>query len=191
MQLLEPKPRLWRRDEYHRMAEAGIFNGQRVELIEGEVVEMSPQGGPHFTAIALAEEALRRIFGQGYVVRAQGPLCVGELSEPEPDVAVVPGAVRDYREAHPATALLVVEIADSTLTFDRGEKASLYAKASIPDYWIVNLIDRQVEIRRNPAPMAGQPYGHGYKNITIFTQAEIVSPLAAPQATVRVSDLLP
>jgi len=191
VQLVEPKPRLWRRDEYHRMAEAGIFNGQRVELIEGEIVEMSPQGGPHFTAVALAEETLRRIFRQGYVVRAQGLLSLGELSEPEPDVAVVSGAIRDYKEAHPTTALLVVEISDSTLTFDRGEKAGLYAKASILDYWIVNLIDRQVEVRRDPAPMAGQSYGHSYKNITIFTPAEAVSPLAAPQTTVRVADLLP
>ncbi len=173
------------------MAEAGIFNGQRVELIEGEIVEMSPQGGPHFTAVALAEETLRRLFRQGHVVRAQGPLSVGELSEPEPDVAVVSGAIRDYKNAHPTTALLVVEIADSTLAFDRGEKAGLYAKASIPDYWIVNLADRQVEVRRDPAPMAGQPYGHGYKNITIFTPGEVVSPLAAPQTTVCVSDLMP
>lgn len=84
-----------------------------------------------------------------------------------------------------------MEIADSTLAFDRGEKAGLYAKASIPDYWIVNLVDRQVEVRRDPAPMAGQPYGHGYKNITIFTPGEVVSPLAAPQTTVCVSDLMP
>lgn len=94
---------------------------------------MSPQNSPHFTAIRLAEDALRKVFGLGYEVRVQGPLDLSPSSQPEPDIAVVRGSIRDYAKAHPTTAVLVVEVSDSTVVFDRGEKASLYASVECPN----------------------------------------------------------
>lgn len=152
---------------------------------------MSPQNSPHYTAIRLTEEALRTAFGASYDIRVQGPLDVSLSSQPEPDLAVVRGTARDYASAHPSTALLVVEVAESSLAFDRGEKASLYASAGIPEYWIVNLSDRRLEIYRDPIPLAGQPYGYGYRSCTHYLAADTVSPLAAAQGAIKVTDLLP
>jgi Uma2 family endonuclease len=187
-----PSPRLWTREEYYKMAEAGVFRpDERVELIGGRIVTMSPQNSPHFTAIRLVEDTLRTILGTGYDVRVQGPLDLSPSSQPEPDIAVVRGNVRDYASAHPTTALLVVEVSESSLRFDRGEKASLYASADIPEYWIVNLLDRCLEVYRDPVPMTGQPYGYGYRTCTHYFVADVVVPLAAPQGTIKVADLLP
>jgi Uma2 family endonuclease len=192
MAVAEPHPRLWTREEYYKMAEAGVFRpGERVELIGGRIVAMSPQNSPHFTAISLVEDALRMIFGAGHVVRVQGPLDVSPSSQPEPDIAVVRGTVRDYASGHPTTALLVVEISESTLTFDRGEKASLYASADIPEYWIVNLLDRRLEVYRDPVPVTGQPYGYGYRSCSHYFADDEVTPLGVSRGIVKVSDLLP
>lgn len=174
------------------MAEAGVFRpDERVELIGGRIVAMSPQNSPHFTAIRLVEEALRTIFGAGYDVRVQGPLDLSPSSQPEPDIAVVRGTVRDYASAHPTTALLVVEVSESSLAFDRGEKASLYANAGIPEYWIMNLVDRRLDVYRDPVPMPGQSYGHGYQSYTPYFAVDTVTPLAASQGSLGVADLLP
>jgi Uma2 family endonuclease len=192
MSAATPRPRLWTREEYYRMAEAGVFRpGERVELIGGKIVTMSPQNSPHFTAICLVEDGLRAIFGTGYVVRVQGPLDVSPSSQPEPDIAVVQGSVRDYASAHPTTALLVVEVAESSLSFDRGEKTSLYASADIPEYWVVNLQDNRLEVYRDPVPTTGQPYGYGYQSCTHYFAADAVIPLAAPHGTIKVAALLP
>ena len=189
--LTEPQIHLWTRGEYYKMAEAGLFEGRHVELIEGRVVEMSPMGSLHATAVALTARALEKAFGQGYFVRWQMPLAAGETSEPEPDVAVIAGDVRDYREAHPTTAVLIVEVADTSLAYDRFEKASLYARAGIPDYWVLNLIDRQFEVRRNRGPDASQPFGFGYADVKVLSSVDSITPLSMPQATVSVTDLLP
>ena len=188
----EPHPRLWTREEYYKMAETGVLRpGERVELIGGRIVEMSPQNSPHFTAIRLAEEALRSVFGPNYEVRVQGPLDLSPSSQPEPDIAVVQGSARDYAKAHPTTALLVVEVSESTLAFDRGAKASLYASAGIPEYWVLNLVDRRLEVSRDPIVMPGQPYGYGYRTCTYYLAADAVTPLAASQGSISVADLLP
>jgi Uma2 family endonuclease len=192
MSAAAPQLRLWTREEYYQMAELGVFKpGERVELIGGRIVEMAPQYSPHFTAICLMADELRTILGTGFVVRIQGPLDVSPASQPEPDVAVVRGAVRNYAKTHPTTAELVVEVSESTLAYDRGEKASLYASAGIPDYWVLNLVDRCVEIFRDPIPMLSQPYGYGYRSHTQYFSADKVSPLAAPQSAVKVEDVLP
>jgi Uma2 family endonuclease len=192
MSVTAPSPRLWTREEYYKMAEAGVFRpDERVELIGGRIVTMSPQNSPHFTAICLVEDRFRAIFGAGYVVRVQGPLDLSPSSQPEPDIAVVRGNVRDYASAHPTTALLIVEVSESSLTFDRGEKACLYASAGIPEYWLVNLLDRRLEAYRDPVSMTGQPYGYGYQSGTHYFAADVVTPLAAPQGVIKVADLLP
>lgn len=187
----EPQAHLWTRSEYYKMAEAGLFNAKRVELIEGWVIEMAPMGSPHITAVTLTGDTLRRAFGAGYFVRTQGPMDLGEVSEPEPDVAIIAGDVRDYKNVHPKTAILIIEVAETSLTYDRAEKASLYAKAGILDYWIVNLIDRRLEVRRRPATDATQPFGFGYRDITVLTAEDFVTPLGAEGTTIAVADLLP
>jgi Uma2 family endonuclease len=173
------------------MADMGLFDGRRVHLIQGEVFEMSPQYGLHAETVTKVDDALRNVFKRGYRVRVQLPLDLGADSDPEPDVAVVAGKPGAYRDAHPTTALLIVEIADSSLDHDRRNKGSLYASAGIADYWIVNLMDRQLEIHRDPQPDAAQPYGFGYADVRILKARDKASPLAAPRAKVAVRGLLP
>ena len=122
--------RRWTRSEYERMTEAGVLaENDRVELIGGEILAVTPQKSPHATAVSLANEALRRVLGPDMFIRVQLPLAMGDDSEPEPDITVVGGSIRDYRDAHPESAVLVIEISDSTLAFDRQVKGSLYARA--------------------------------------------------------------
>ncbi|MBI3392732.1 MAG: Uma2 family endonuclease [Nitrospirae bacterium] len=182
--------RRFSRKEYDRMVEAGIFGpGERLELVEGEIVRMTPQGSVHATGIQLAQETLGTLFRAGFLVRVQMPLALGSVSEPEPDIAVVPGSPRDFRQTHPAMAALIVEVSDSTLAFDRQTKGRLYAEAGIPEYWIVNLIDGKLEVYREPtAPAKGTAY---YREILTLGPSNIVSPLAAPGSSIRVADLLP
>jgi len=191
MQVADPKSRLWTQDELHQMAELGFFDGQRAELIEGEIVVLSPQKASHYSATDQAADLLRQHFGKGFHVRMQGPLDLGPHSEPEPDVAVVQGNRASYKTRHPKTAVLIVEVSDTTLKNDRSRKASLYARAGIADYWIINLVDRQLEVYRQPQPDAAQTYGHGYGDVTILTVGQTVSPLAAPSVSLDVGDLLP
>ena len=187
----EPRTWRWTRDQYYQMAELGWFNDKRVELINGEIIEMSPMNSRHATAVTLVSDMLRSVFSTGYFVRIQEPLDLGEFGQPEPDVAIVSGRVRDYTEAHPTAGALVVEVSDTTLRFDSTTKVSLYATANIPEYWIVNLLDNQVEVYRRPAPRPEQPLGFGYMDLIIHRVPEIISPLAVAQAAIAVADLLP
>ena len=133
MPALKPRTRKWTRAEYYRMADLGMFRDQRVELIEGTIVQMPPQKNFHVIGIGLVEQRPRAAFGPRYWVRIQAPLHLGPRSAPEPDVAVVPGGSRDYtRTGHPTTALLIVEVSETTLAYDRGRKASLYARTRSP-----------------------------------------------------------
>jgi Uma2 family endonuclease len=190
MLTLERKNRRWSLEEYHQMAEMGFFRDGRVELIDGEIQEMAPQGSEHFACICLCADAIRRLFGQDHVVRVQGPLQIGN-SEPEPDIAVVPGTPRQYvGKSHPSTALLVVEISGSSLEFDRSEKGSLHASAGIPDYWFVNLVDRKVEVYRKPVASSSGKFGFGYEERTNYSAAEKIKVLALP-VEISVADILP
>jgi Uma2 family endonuclease len=187
MTTIERPTRRWTVEEYHRAGEAGVFGpGERLELIEGEIVCMSPQNPPHATASDLTESALRKVFRSGYRVRVQKPLMLSAATEPEPDIAVVRGGARDYLSRHPTTAVLVVEVADSTLAFDQRAKSELYARARIPEYWVLNLPQRQLEVNLDPDPVAGQ-----YGSTIVLGENEEVSPLAAPSAKIVVRDLLP
>lgn len=192
MSAAAPMLHLWTREDYYKMAEAGVFRpGERVELIGGRIVEVSPQNSPHATAYLLAYDAIQTVFNAGYVVRMQLPLDLGQTSQPEPDIAVVRGTIRDYAKAHPTTAVLVVEVSESTLAFDRGEKASLYASAGIPDYWVLNLVDRCLEVHRDPIAMPNQPFGYGYRRRTQYFENDTVSPLVQPQGVIKVEGVLP
>ena len=179
-------PRRFTREEYYRLAEIGFFQGERVELIEGEIVKMSPVSPLHGEVVTLLAERLWQLFGEGYRVRVQLPLSLGD-SEPEPDIAVVPGKAGDYLHAHPTTALLVVEVAQTSLEYDREVKALLYARAGIPEYWIVNLDAQCIEVYRDPAPMGE---GFGYRSRRIYMKGEQIAPLQKPEASVSVDELL-
>jgi Uma2 family endonuclease len=184
--------RRWKRVEYERLVEKGVFTpGERVELIDGLLLVAEPQSSSHFTAVRLAERALVHAFGEGWDVRAQGPIALDDTSEPEPDVAVVRGELRDFVEAHPADPVLVVEVALTSLRFDREHKSSLYARAGRPEYWIVNLVDRVLEVRREPAPSPSAPYGWDYRSVEMLGPGDRACPLAAPAARIAVADLLP
>src|SRR5437763_12826926 len=138
--------RKWTRVEYERLVDAEILGpDDRVELLGGAMICKEPQYSPHATGIQLVQRALTEAFGAGWVVRPQMPVALDDESEPEPDVAVVPGHPRDYRDAHPTRPVLVVEVALSRLGFDRDRKVSLYARAGLAGYWIVHIPDRRLE----------------------------------------------
>ena len=187
----DPKPYRWTREDYYKLGEVGILTNKNVELIEGEVIEMSPIYSPHMTGVTLADDVMREVFGKGWVVRVQGPLSLGTDSDPQPDVAVVAGKTRDFRNAHPSTAALVIEVAVSSLDYDRKQKSSIYAKAGIKDYWIVNVQDEQLEVYRRPIADGNGEYGFIYAQALILKKGDVVKPLAKPKATITVADLLP
>ncbi|MEM6520549.1 MAG: Uma2 family endonuclease [Cyanobacteria bacterium P01_C01_bin.70] len=187
----EPQIHLWTREEYYRLADLNFFQGRRVELIEGQVIDMAAMKSPHAIAIDLIDAALQPIFREGYYIRQQKPFVINDISEPEPDIAVVPGSIRDYAAAHPTVATLVVEVADTSLRYDRKTKGSLYAKAGIADYWILNLDDRQLEVCSEPAADDAADYGFSYHTKRIYQSGQSVSTIAGVEGASAVADLLP
>lgn len=151
---------------------------------------LSPQNWPHAVATDKAGETLRTAFGNTYWVRTQLPLELGQTSDPEPDVSVVVGRREDYT-GHPRTAALVVEVADSSLAYDCGDKASLYAAAGIADYWVIDLVHQRLEVFRDPRPDPAAAFGASYRRVTTRGPADHLAPLAIPTAMVSVSALLP
>ena len=185
---------LWRmtRVRYDRLIDAGLFGPEdRVELLDGLLVVREPQSGRHATAVALVRGALEKAFGRAYYVREEKPIALDEQSEPEPDVVVVPGRPRDYRDAHPSQPVLVVEVADTSLGLARVRKGGLYARAGVPDYWVLNLIDELLEVYREPVRAGSARYGWKYDSVSLLRRHALVTPLAAPGARIRVASLLP
>lgn len=186
------RTRRWSRIEYERLIEKGIFlPDDRLELLAGELVVREPQGTPHAVGMTLVQEALRQAFGFDWIIRIQLPVALDDESEPEPDVAVVPGGPRDYLESHPARPVLVVEVAETSLVLDRTHKGSLYARAGLADYWILNLMDGVLEVYRQPAPSSEAPFGWAYSEVQSLGLTDLVSPLAVPSARIPVPALLP
>ncbi len=200
----EPPKILWNKNDYYRLADLGFFNGKRVELIEGEIFvkyeytefdegeyEMSAMSSLHFSGVNVAAEVLREIFKKKHFVSVQCPINMGKTSEPEPDISIIEGKARDFKESIPKTAALIIEISDTSLLYDRGKKASLYARAKIEDYWIVNVKDKRLEVYRRPIKDETAFYGFSYGEIRILTEKDSVSPLAAPDAKIKIADILP
>jgi len=187
-----PQPYRWTREQFHEIGEARMFEGHRVMLIEGEILVMPPIGDLHRTVVTLAGYVLREVFREGFFVSEQSPFNIGKATDPQPDIVVIAGNVRDYLESGLTEAALMVEVSDSTLSYDRSKKASLYAKAGVADYWIINIDHKppQVEVHRQPRPDDTQPFGFGYGEKTVHQSGEIIQPLAAPHP-VAVSALLP
>ena len=185
------RTRRWTRREYDRLIELGVLHeDEPIELLAGRLVVREPQRTPHATATQLAAEALRAAFGAGWMVRLQLPLALDDESEPEPDVAVVRGAPRDYLREHPSVPALVLEVAHASLRADRMLKARLYARAGIGDYWIVNLVDRVLEMHRSPTGPRSRTRPV-YADIRRIDPSASITPLAAPAARIVVADLLP
>jgi len=186
MTAIAHKPHVWTRPEYEQLVGSGGLGPEsRVELVDGEILDMASQESRHTTGVRLTEDAVRIAFGPGFDVRSQLPLAIDGFSEPEPDITVVTGGPRDYRDAHPTTAVLVVEVADSSLEFDRTRKLALYARNGVPDYWILNLVDSMLELHREPA-------GERYAMCIKLAPSEQVTPLHAHNAQpIMVADLLP
>ena len=180
-------PYLFNRGEYYNLTDFGILGPEeRTELIYGRIIKrMSAMTRPHSIAISKTADALETAFGGGYFTEQQMPLHVARGSEPEPDVMVLAGIPDNYAGVpRPADVLLLVEVSNSTLSYDRNTKSRLYAESNIADYWIVNLQNRTLEVRR-------QPEGGQYASLRVYREADAVAPLAAPSSPVRVSDLLP
>jgi Uma2 family endonuclease len=186
------RTRRWTRAEYDRLIADGSFRpDERLELLGGQLVVREPQGSRHAVAIELALHALQQAFGPAWRVRVHLPIALDIESEPEPDLSVVGGAPRGSAFAHPADPVLIVEVADTSLVFDREHKSSLYARAGVADYWIVNLVDRQLEIYRDPVGAPAAPFGWRYTQRSVRGATAVISPLAALSARISVAELLP
>jgi Uma2 family endonuclease len=188
--IAEPRRKKWSKGEYHSLLEWAGVDHLRYELIGGEIIQMPPQTNVHSYGLSLADYALRGVFKKGFVIKVQSPLDLSASSEPEPDLMVVKGNLRAVRK-HPKKAELIVEIAWGSLEYDRATKASLYASKGLRDYWIVNLHDRVLEVHRRPAKDPRAVFGYSYADVTVLAAGDVVSPLAAPSAKIRVADLLP
>jgi Uma2 family endonuclease len=172
--------------EYDRLGELGVISSEeRVELIEGIICKMGPEGKRHVAAIELVLDLFAARLRGRHRVRTQHPLTVTEDSQPEPDIAIVEDAdPRAYLDAHPATALLVVEVSDNSLEKDLTWKADLYARGEIPEYWVLNLVEDNLVVLREPT-------AEGYGEKRTLERGETVSPLSFPEIEVAVDELLP
>lgn len=179
------------RSEYDRIAAMGIFERQRVELVEGEILCMSPISSYHNTIVNLCGEIMADFFKGNHAIRIQSSFVVPIETELEPDVAIVPGKQRDYLTKNPDNAVLIIEVADSSLDYDTTIKASLYARAGIPDYWAIDLKQSAIIVHRNPCAMPDQPVHFGYSEVSTYQSSKTISPLALPDITIPVSELVP
>ncbi len=172
-------------DDYHRMIQAGVLDeDQHVQLLAGALVAMTPQGSRHAVVIQRLTAALVRAVGDDLAVRPQLPLTLFDDSEPEPDLAVVRAADARLEGPHPSRALLVVEVAGDSLRLDRQSKAALYARAGIPEYWIVNLAESSVEVLLQPDPVA-----RSYRSSAVVAPGEVLAATTLPGFTIDVAQL--
>lgn len=175
----------WTIQDYHRIVAAGILEGRQVELLNGEIVEMAPEGEPHAYTSDEAGEYLIYLLGSRAKVRQGKPITLLQSnSEPEPDIAVVQRLGRDYREHHPypENIFWLIEYSDSSLSKDLEIKTKVYAAAGIPEYWVINLRTSELIVWRSPT-------NEGYQSKEILTQGTI-NPLAFPDVAVSVKRLL-
>lgn len=170
-----------RRAEYDQLVVLGVFGDERIELLDGVLVPMSPIGPRHCSAIDLLNLVLVRALGDRARIRVQNPFAAGDTSEPQPDLLVAPLA--DYEEDHPAEALLLIEVAESSLRMDRGRKLEIYAERNVPEYWIVDVVARRIEVYRNPA-------GSTFASCRVFERGEGIQLERFPDVTVNVRDVM-
>lgn len=173
--------RPFRRIEYEKMVALGLFEDEKVELLDGILIAMSPQGTRHAEMLRrLSELFFARIRGRARV-QLQSPLACGDDALPEPDLALVP--LGDYAQHHPDSAFLVIEVAESSLRKDRLAKGRVYARAGVPEYWIVNIAEAVVEVHTGPE-------ASGYTTMGQHRTAEVLFPAAFADIEVKLADLL-
>ncbi len=173
-------------DEYHRMAEAGILGeDDRVELLDGEIVQMSAIGPRHARCIDDITRLFVRRAGDTVIVRVQNPVTIDINGEPEPDLALLVRRPDRYGDTHPGPGdtLLVVEVADASLSYDRGRKVPAYARTGIPEVWIVDLTTDRIEVYR-------EPHGETYTHREILTRGATLSPMRLPELSISVDEIL-
>ena len=179
--------RLWTVEEYHRMAETGILDdSEHVELLEGKIIWMSAKGTAHRSAVGRSDYLLKEALKNRAWVSVQDPITLNDRSEPEPDIAVVKIDPLDYADHHPVPSevYLVIEVADSSLKFDCETKSKAYAQAGINDYWVLDVVERQLYVFREPT-------SSGYKTKVILGEQETISPLQFPDLQIGVREILP
>lgn len=184
--MAEPLRRLFTTSEYYTMRDAGILReGGRFELIEGEIWEMAPFRSPHSGCVARMDRLLQRALRDDVIISVQNPLHLNDFSEPEPDLQVLRFRPDFYSEAHPMPddVLFVVEVADSSLEYDRKAKIPLYSRHGLPEVWLVNLREDVLEIYRRPTPQ-------GYAEVRQLRRGKTLSSQAFPDLKVTVDDIL-
>jgi len=182
----EIQTRRWTREEYHRMAEAGILGeDDRVELLDGEIVDMSAIGTRHAGCVTRLNHLFSLRLAKRALISIQNPIQLGEYSEPQPDVVLLRLRPDFYASDHPGPEdiLLLVEVAETSAVSDRAVKLPLYARAGIPEVWLVILSDRDIEIHREPST-------NGYQNVTTVRPGERLSPLNFPDQEIPVEEIL-
>jgi Uma2 family endonuclease len=179
--------RIWTVEEYHRMAETGLLDeDERVELLEGKIIWMSAKGTAHSSANGRTGKLLQQLLGNQAWISIQNPITLNQRSEPEPDIAVVKIDPLDYADHHPTPneVYLIIEVADSSLKFDCETKSIAYAQAKIADYWVLDVVNRQLYVFR-------EPNQEGYQNKIILGESEIISPLNFPNLQISIWEMLP
>ncbi|MBH8554599.1 Uma2 family endonuclease [Nostocaceae cyanobacterium CENA357] len=181
------KLRLWTVEEYHRMAEAGIFSAEeRVELLEGKIIWMIAKGTAHRSAVGRTDRLLQNSLRNRALICVQDPVNLNEWSEPEPDIAVVKVDPLDYADHHPTPTevYLIIEVADSSLKLDCETKGKVYSKAGIVDYWVLDVVSRQLYVFREPTQ-------DGYHSQIVLKEDATISPLEFPDLQIVVLEMLP
>lgn len=179
-------PYLWTVDALYRALDAGVLEDpKRLELIQGRIIRKMPQNPVHTFLRRRLGQLLRDSMTPAFLVMEESPLRLAIDGEPVPDVFIVSGSESDYRERHPtqAEAMLVVEVSNTTVEYDLGEKAMLYAQSGIADYWVVLVNDSAIVVHRQPSP-------EGYQDVTRLAGADTLSPLALPDAAWTINELL-
>jgi Uma2 family endonuclease len=169
------------RREYDQLVELGVFQDERIELLRGLLVTMSPQGGPHATITAWLAQHLGIALGMEFDVRGHSPYAASDDSEPEPDVSV---SARSHALEHPAASLLVIEVADSSIRKDREVKSAIYAEAGICEYWIIDISGAQLAVEVHTGPTA-----RGYRHIEILRHGDVLRPIQLPTVVLPIADI--
>jgi Uma2 family endonuclease len=183
LESLEPeKIRKLSRHEYDKLVELGVFEDERVELLRGMLVTMSPQGVEHAGITAWFGQRLIRILDEKWDVRMHGPYVASDESEPEPDVSVAPRGASML--VHPASSVLLIEVSDSSIKKDRRIKAPIYAEANVPEYWIVDISSRELRVEVHT-----DPGREGYRRVEILRDGDVLRPIRLPGVELAVADI--
>lgn len=187
----EYDPIRWTVAEFCEMMDLPKFQDRKYILIDGEIFKMPRPSPRHEGTIAIAMRILQSVIPSDHYVRVNLGFPLGFETEPIPDLAIAKGAAEDHLDSHPESSPLFVEVSDSTLALDLRVKYHLYAAANIPEYWVLDIASKKVHLHRNPIADADAPRGFRYASVQVLTAADSFAPLAFPEKTIRVADLLP